>query len=294
MSVEYRVATTHDLMPMNSSFYNARMTKGDFDKLSDFIYNQYGIKMPLVKKTLLESRLHKRLRSLNMTSFKEYIDLILSSKENDLEIISMINAVTTNKTEFFREISHFEFLTSFVLPKLSERTNRPVKIWSAGCSSGEEAYTMAVVLSEFMENCNEIDYSILGTDISTDVLNKAAAAIYPEERVQSIPLHLKRKYFLKSKDVKNRTVRIVPALRKKISFLRLNFMDHKYPVDQMFDVIFCRNVLIYFDKSTQEKVINKLCEKLVKGAWLFLGHSESISDMKVPLEQIKPTIYRKV
>jgi chemotaxis protein methyltransferase CheR len=288
------VATINTFPTMDTRLNNAKMTKVDFEKLSSFIYQQYGIKMPPIKKTLLESRLHKRLNALNMSSFKEYIELILNSKESDYEIISMVNAVTTNKTEFFREANHFDFLTSFVLPKLSERQNRMVKIWNAGCSSGEEVYTTAIVLSEFIENHTEMDYSILGTDISTDVLNKAITAVYPEERVHTIPLHIKRKYFLKSKEVQNKTVRVVPSLRKKVCFQRLNFMDNHYPLNQLFDIVFCRNVLIYFDKPTQEKVINKLCDKLAKGAMLFLGHSESITDMNVPLEQIKPTIFRKI
>jgi chemotaxis protein methyltransferase CheR len=286
--------TKNELLSMNIKLNNSRMTNADFEKLSGFIYKEYGIKMPPIKKTLLESRLHKRLNSLSISSFKEYIDLILKAKETDYEIIKMVDAITTNKTEFFREASHFDFLTSQILPSVYERNDKHLKIWSAGCSSGEEVYTLAMILSEYMEQNNDLDYSILGTDISTDVLNKAINAIYPEDRVFSIPLHLKRKYFLKSKESKNRTVRIVPSIRKKAHFLRLNFMDKTYPISQMFDVIFCRNVLIYFDKVTQEKVINKLCERLNKGAWLFLGHSESIGDMNVPLKQIKPTIFRKI
>jgi len=272
----------------------ARMTNADFAKLSSFIYQQYGIKMPPIKKTLLESRLHKRLNNLQMSSFKEYIDMILKSKQSDYEIISMVNAITTNKTEFFRESAHFNFLSSHILPAMSEKNNKQVKIWSAGCSSGEEVYTIAMVLNEFCEQHSELDYSILGTDISTDVLDKALTAVYPEERLEGIPLFLKRKYFLRSKDPVKRTVRVMPQLRKKANFSRLNFMDASYPINQTFDVIFCRNVLIYFDKTTQEKVIRKLCEKLPKGAWLFLGHSESITDMNLPLEQVKPTIFRKI
>jgi chemotaxis protein methyltransferase CheR len=284
----------NDSLSMNMKLNNSRMTNTDFEKLSSFIYKEYGIKMPPIKKTLLESRLHKRLNSLSISSFKEYIDLILNAKETDYEIIKMVDAITTNKTEFFREASHFDLLTSQILPSLSEKNDKQLKIWSAGCSSGEEVYTLAMILSEYIEQNNDLDYSILGTDISTDVLNKAINAIYPEDRVFSIPLHLKRKYFLKSKESKNRTVRIVPSIRKKAHFLRLNFMDKVYPVNQMFDVIFCRNVLIYFDKPTQERVINKLCERLNKGSWLFLGHSESIGDMNVPLKQINPTIFRKI
>jgi chemotaxis protein methyltransferase CheR len=294
MGNEYAIIRNNHNSVMNVQWNSSKMTKGDFEKLSSFIYAKYGIKMPPIKKTLLESRLNKRLNSLNISSFKEYIELILNSKETDFEIIRMVNAITTNKTEFFRESAHFDFLTAHILPELSERPTKPVKVWSAGCSSGEEVYTLGMVLNEFSDSNTPIDYSILGTDISTDVLEKAVTAVYPEDRIASLPLFLKRKYFLKSKNVVNKTVRVAPDLRRKVSFDRLNFMDTTYPMNQVFDVIFCRNVLIYFDKTTQEKVIRKLCEKLYKGAWLFLGHSESIGDMNLPLEQVKPTIFRKV
>jgi len=174
------------------------------------------------------------------------------------------------------------------------RRQNYVKVWSAGCSSGEEPYTLAIVLSEFAKRFRGFDFQILGSDLSTIVLEKAVTAIYPEERVSVIPMDLKKKYLLKSKDRTKPTVRIVPELRAKTSFMRLNFMDDFYDVPNNFDIIFCRNVLIYFDRSTQEKVINKLCRHLKPGGYFFLGHSESVTGINVPLKQLKPTVFKRI
>lgn len=278
-----------------SDIYKATLADEDFRKLSSFIYKEYGIKMPEVKKTMLQSRLHKRLKELGISSYKEYVNFVFSKEGQDNEVIHMIDVVSTNKTDFFREPVHFDFLHETALPELlfKESPNRMIKIWSAGCSSGEEPYTIAMSLSEFMLANPGWDYSILGTDISTRILKSAIEAIYKENRVEGLPLNLKKKYLLKSKDRTNPTVRIVPELRRKISFQRLNFMDNHYNVPDNFDIIFCRNVLIYFDRETQERVINKLCTKLKPNGFFFLGHSESITNFNVPLQQIKPTIFRK-
>jgi chemotaxis protein methyltransferase CheR len=252
--------------------------------------------MPPVKRIMLQSRLQKRLKELKMTSFKEYCNYIFSKEGLNNEIIHMLDVVSTNKTDFFREPVHFDFLTSNILPELvnTSKTFKSLKIWSAGCSSGEEPYTIAIVLFEYLEKNPGFDFSILGTDISTKILQKAIDAVYKEERVEGIPLELKRKYFLKSKDRENPSVKMGAMLRSKVHFDRLNFMDSSYNVRDMFDIVFCRNVLIYFDRETQEKVINKICTKIPTGGYFFLGHSESIMNMNLPLRQIKPTIYQKI
>ena len=279
-----------------NEIFKAKLTDEEFRKLSEFIFREYGIKMPPVKKIMLQSRLQKRLRELNMTNFREYVEFVFSKEGQDNEVIHMIDVVSTNKTDFFREPVHFEFLTNVAIPEFYEQTNGKglMKIWSAGCSSGEEPYTIAISLTELKERYPLFDFSILGTDISSRILRTALDAIYKENRLEGVPLNLKRKYFLKSKDRANPTVRVIPDLRKKISFARLNFMDSSYNVNEQFDVIFCRNVLIYFDRETQERVINKLCTKLKTNGIFFLGHSESITSMQVPLKQIKPTIFRKI
>ncbi|MCE3226857.1 MAG: cheR 3 [Bacteroidetes bacterium] len=272
------------------------ISDNDFKKLSNFIYTNYGIKMPDGKKGMLQARLQNRLKANNLESFKEYCDLVFSEKGRDTEIVHMIDVVSTNKTDFFREPAHFDFMTNEVLPEFMSRRNPgELKIWSSACSSGEEVYTIGMVISEFENHPGEIKYSTLGTDISTRILDKAANGVYAEERVAGIPMSLKKKYFLRSKNRENPTVKVIGDLRKNTSFQRLNLMDPEYfSVPRDHDIVFCRNVLIYFDRQTQEKVINKLCSHLKPDGYFFLGHSESITGMNVPLKQIKPTIFKKI
>ena len=272
------------------------LTDEDFGKLSSFIYEELGIKMPYTKKVMVQSRLHKRVADLKMASFKEYIEFVFSKEGQGEEIIKMIDLITTNKTEFFRESSHFEFLTNKVLPEIcsDKSAGKKIKIWSAGCSSGEEPYTIAIILKEFFQNYQDFDFEIFATDISLRILQKAATAIYHEDRIKTIPSDLKRKYFLRSKDQSNKTVRLVPEIRSRVNFQRLNFMDPYYSIEKEFDIAFCRNVLIYFDTETQQQVISKIASKIKYGGFFFLGHSESITNMRVPLRQIEPTIFRKI
>lgn len=272
--------------------FAAQLSDADFAKLSKFIYTQYGIKMPPEKKIMLQSRLQKRLRALCIYSFKEYIDYVFGSNNNE-EVVHMMDVVSTNKTDFYREPAHFDFLRQSVLPKLYEK-KKQIKIWSAGCSSGPEVYTLCIELCEFASMHQGFDFSILGTDISTLMLKKAYAGIYPEEMLEIVPLDIKRKYMLKSKDRTKKLVRMNEILRRKVRFQRLNFIDDQYGINEQFDIIFCRNVLIYFDRETQEKVINKLCQHLKIDGYFFLGHSESITNINVPLKQIRPTVYSRI
>ncbi len=272
--------------------YAAKLSDTEFQKLSNFIYTRYGIKMPPAKKIMLQSRLQKRLKALKIYSFKEYVNYVFS-KEGEEEVVHMMDVVSTNKTDFFREPTHFDYLKQTVLPEYIQKNIRNLKVWSAGCSSGQEVYTLAIVISEFLEKNPGFDFHILGTDISTQVLKKAYAAIYSEQDVAMIPLETKRKYMLKSKDPNKKLIRITKALRNKTSYMRLNFMDEHYTVNEKQDIIFCRNVLIYFDRATQEKVINRLCRHLKPDGYFFLGHSESITNIDVPLTQVKPTVFRR-
>ncbi|MGC8802758.1 MAG: CheR family methyltransferase [Bacteroidales bacterium] len=278
-----------------NEIFRAKLSDEDFKCLSEFIYREYGIKLPPAKKVMLQGRLQKRLRELDITSFREYVDYVFSEQGQD-EVIHMIDVVSTNKTDFFREPVHFEFLAQEIVPLFARTTELryPMKIWSAGCSSGEEPYTVAIVLMECREKYPTLDFQILGTDVSTRILQTALDAIYKENRIEGIPLQILKKYFLRSKDRTNPTVRLIPEIRRKVSYMRLNLMESVYPVPDMYDVIFCRNVLIYFDRPTQERVINKLCMYLKPGGYFFLGHSESIMGMTVPLRQIKPTIFVKI
>jgi len=273
--------------------YRTQLGEADFKRLAVFITSELGIKMPDIKRTMLQSRLQKRVHDLQKPSFKEYLDFVFS-KEGASEKIVMMDIVTTNKTDFFRESLHFSFLEDSVLPGyIKESGKQFLKVWSAGCSSGEEPYTIAMVLTELREKYRDFDFHITGSDISTRMLRKAETAIYAEERVAPVSDSFKRKYLLKSKNDDSKTVRIVPELRSKVSFSKLNFMDDQYSLNDQFDIIFCRNVLIYFDRKTQEDVINKLCVKLKPGGYFFLGHSESITNYNVPLKQVKSTVFIK-
>ncbi len=273
----------------------APLNDADFTKLSNFIYVNYGIKLPISKKIMLQSRLASRLKINGIKSYADYTKYVLSGEASESEIVNMIDLVSTNKTDFYRESAHFDFMKEVVLPDfLVADSRQPLKIWSSASSSGEEAYTIAMVISEFIENNRKIDFEILGTDISARILEKAKLGIYPIDRVDVIPISQKKKYLLRSKDQENPMVRIVPNLRAKARFQRLNLMDSSYNVPKDFDIIFCRNVLIYFDRETQEKVINKLCMHLKPGGYFFLGHSESISGIDVPLKPLKPTMFVKI
>lgn len=274
------------------------MSGREFERLSDFIVAHCGIKMPPTKKVMLQARLQKRLRSLRMESFKDYCDFVLESPDGAGELVHMIDAVTTNKTDFFREPVHFQFLQETALPEfLNDSAASPVKkkftVWSAGCSSGEEPYTLAIVLAEFADRHPEFESAILATDISTKVLEKARLGIYDQHVVAGIPLSLKQKYFLKSKDREKGLVRIAPELRSRVSFQRLNLMEEHLLVPELVDAVFCRNVIIYFERSTQLNLLGRLCRCLKTGGYLFLGHSETVHGFDLPLVRISSTIYRK-
>ncbi|WP_430812498.1 MULTISPECIES: CheR family methyltransferase [unclassified Carboxylicivirga] len=273
--------------------FKAELSEKDFRAFSEFIYSEYGIKMPPVKRVMLQGRLLKRIRELNMNSYSEYKEYFFSKEGQAKEIFNFLNVVTTNKTDFFREPVHFDFLRDEVLPQHS--SNNFFKVWSAGCSSGEEPYTISIVLNEYKRlKGGGFNYSIHGSDISNKVLKNAANGVYAEHKIATLPLELKKRYFLKSKDRLNPTVRVKPELQQQMVLKHVNLMDSHYDMKETFDVIFCRNVLIYFDRATQEKVIGKLCNYLKPGGIFFIGHSESLSGMDVPLSHIKPTIFRKI
>ncbi len=276
----------------------AQLSNKDFDRLSKFIYDECGIKMAPIKKVMLETRLRKRLKACGIDSFTNYCNYVLGKKGREEELVHMIDVVTTNKTDFFREPAQFNFMTFTALPYLLKEfgAGRETKlnVWSAGCSTGEEPYTLAIVLNDFGETIPGYKFSILATDISTKVLEEASLGIYDIERIIPVQEHLKKKYFLKGKDSKKNLVRVVPELRRAVSFGRLNFMDDDFGVIEKQHIIFCRNVIIYFDKETQERLIKKLINNLIPGGFLFLGHSETIFKMDIQMEQIAPSTYKKL
>lgn len=270
------------------------LRQSDFLRLARFIEGYCGIRMPETKRTMLEGRLRRRLAALNMTDFQQYCRYVFDEQGMDDEAVHLIDAVTTNKTDFFREPDHFHFLAEHALPQvLAGRTRaRPrLIVWSAACSVGAEPYTLAMVLDDLAGQTQGFDFTILATDISTRVLEKAAQGIYAEEMVAPVPAEYRRSYFMRARDSRRHEMRVVPELREKIRFLRMNLLEDSYPLDQPADLIFCRNVLIYFDKPTQNRVIGRLCDNLRPGGYLFLGHSESVSGHDLPLQQTAPTVF---
>lgn len=274
------------------------MSEREFQRFAALVYENAGIKLPPAKKIMLEARLQKRLKALGIGSFEKYGDYVMSPEGHDSELVHMIDVVTTNKTDFFREPAHFDYMVKTALPKIMQARNEsfhePLRVWSAGCSSGEEPYTLAMVLSEYAQKNSGLRFTILASDICTKILATAKSAIYPEERVDTIPLDLKKKYLLKSKNKELSLVRINPQLRSFVSFRRINFMDEDFGIAERMDMIFCRNVVIYFDKPTQQSLMRKFHRQLKPGGYLFIGHSETLSGLDVDFKAVASTVYRKV
>ncbi len=285
--------TSHQYSVMSFGDMSDRL----FGKFSSFIERELGIKMPEAKRTMLQARLQKRLRKLGIASFEDYADYVFSSRGKTEELTHMIDAVTTNKTDFFRESQHFDYLVNNAIPELIRNHGVGIRkralFWSAGCSSGEEVYTLAMVLNEFHLSHRQFQFLVLGTDVSAEVLRSAVNGVYSQDKIDPIPIPLRKRYLLRSKDPQKKLVRISADLRAMTQFRRLNFMNDHFSIQEMADVIFCRNVLIYFDRTNQEKVLNRLCRHLLPGGFLFTGHSETLNGLNVPLVQATSTIYRK-
>ncbi|MBU0674211.1 MAG: chemotaxis protein CheR [Proteobacteria bacterium] len=268
-----------------------------FLRFQEVIMSELGINVTSAKKTMIQARLAKRLRIRQLHSYEEYFDYVFKTADGRAEIQDFIDVITTNKTDFFREPHHFDYLIGTALPQLLARNERNIprviNLWSAGCSSGEEPYTLAMLMDDFIHSQPGINYSILASDICTTVLKKAQSAIYPQNLAAPIPLGFKKKYLLKSKDRAKNQVRIVPQLRSKVRFKQINFMDPDFDLPTRMDIIFFRNVIIYFDHETQQTVLEKMCRHLRTGGYLFIGHSETLSGFRLPLTAVGPTIYRK-
>jgi chemotaxis protein methyltransferase CheR len=275
---------------------NEGLSNADFDRLRTLIYAESGINLNSDKKLMLEIRLKRRLRDLQLSSSREYCDYVFASERQEDELVHLIDAVTTNKTDFFREAGHFDYLVSQALPELLSRNGagRKSLAWSAGCSTGEEPYTIAMVLSEHANAHPGFRFSVLATDISTDVLAKAHLGVFKSGLVAPVPKDLRRKYFMRSRDPESDLVRVVPELRALIEFRRVNFMDADFGLSESPEIIFCRNVIIYFDRPTQIRLLQKLTRQLAPGGYFFAGHSESLQGMDLPLVPTAPSVYRKV
>lgn len=281
--------------------------KSDFIEISDELFLQvgkmiterYGIKMPPEKKIMFQARLQRRLYELNIHSFDEYAMKLFDESNGATEFNLLADFISTNKTEFFRENEHFDFLSGNIFPEYLKNIRSAefpeLKLWSAGCSSGQEAYSIAIQLEEFIRvNHTRLDYSILATDISGKMLKLAREAIYPMSQVEGMPIELKHHYFLKSKNDKDQKVRVIKQIREKVKVGYMNLMEGSYPFQAQFDVIFLRNTMIYFDPKIQLKVLVKVLDSLKTGGYLFIGHSESLINLHLPIKSIAPSVYIKI
>jgi len=270
------------------------LTDQEFEKISVKVMDLCGINLHNGKRELVKARLSKRLRKLGLSSYEAYMRFV----ENDrtgAELANMIDALSTNVTQFFRESQHMDHLRDDLLPKLSrerggERQPR-LRIWSAGCSSGEEPYTIAMVLRETLADIDRWDVKLLATDISNNVLAKAREGIYEEGRLRDVPTALRNKYFHLVEAGPPKRFQTSNALRSMVHFARLNLLD-PWPMKGPFDFIFCRNVMIYFDQPTRQQLITRFSELLAPGGALFIGHSESLSGIRHKLRQLYPTVYQ--
>jgi chemotaxis protein methyltransferase CheR len=271
-----------------------KLSDKEFSLFSRLVYEKAGINLHEGKKELVRSRLSRRLRVLKMSQFKEYYKFLMADESGE-ELVHMLDAISTNLTSFFREPKHFDFLESKALPTLmadSKTRKRQINIWSAGCSSGEEPYTLSICLHEFLETEPGISFRITASDISTRMLSSAATGVYHGSQVQSIAPNVLRKYFQRGQGTWSGHYRLKPSVRNTVEFRRLNLME-PFPFSSQFHIIFCRNVMIYFDKQTQGRLVNKYYESLEPGGFLFIGHSESLMGTEHRFRYVQPTIYQK-
>ena len=267
----------------------------EFALFQKLIYSKAGIHLAPAKKTLLEARLTRRLRELGLDSFAAYYHKVLAVDDSD-ELIILLNRIATNETHFFREPKQFEFLANHIIPAWQSQGHgangsRTIRVWSAACSTGEEPYSIAMTLSERFAPGSGWDFEILATDLSTRVLAAAGAAVWPIAKASEIPDEYLKKYMLKGIGEQNGNMKAGAELRSTIRFQRLNLNEDHYPIDNNFDLIFCRNVLIYFDTLSRARAITHLIDHLAPNGYLFVGHAESLHSVTDRLRYVLPTIY---
>ena len=279
-----------NLNPHNAQSH--KISENEYEFLRRLVYDHCRINLGDNKKQLVMTRLSKRLRELKLASYREYIDL-LKSQQGKIELSNLIDAISTNHTYFFRESEHFSFMMEHLLPDFEKKSGnaRPFRIWSAACSSGEEPYSVAILLNEYFKNQNN-RWKLECSDISTKILQRAKEGIFAQERISRIRKDWVNQYFLKGSGKYQGFYQFNPKYNRNLSFTHLNLMDRTFPFQQPFDLIFCRNVMIYFDRPTQQDLVNRMAKYLVPGGYLFIGHSESLNAIQHPLKLIKPAIYQ--
>ena len=272
---------------------NTQISDAEFGNFQRFIFDAAGITLSSNKKALVCGRLAKRVHARKLSSYADYFQLLKSARD-PAEVQTAIDLLTTNETYFFREPKHFDYLVGTVLPQMRDAGIDRLRVWSAACSTGAEPYTLAMLLDAFAQDRQGPDYGILATDLDSEVLRTARRGVYPAAMLDPVPAGLRARYAMRANDPKRGEMRIAANLRAAIGFAQMNLMDERYPVGDPMDIIFCRNVLIYFDKATQEKVVRRLTECLRPGGLLFLGHSESIAGFDLPLKTVANTVFARV
>lgn len=271
-----------------SLFAECELTAAQFARITEVLHEHAGIRMREGKEGLVRARLTKRLRKLGLNDFSAYLDFV-EREPGRKEFAEMIDALTTNKTSFLREASHFDFLRDAVFPQL----HGPVRIWSAGCSSGEEPYTLAMLCNDAFADIAKRDVRILATDLSHRVLAQAKAGVYPAENMGDVPAQWLQKYWSRKQDAAGRPVfEAEKNLRRLVNFAKLNLME-RWPMQGPFDAILCRNVMIYFDKATQQQLVERYWQLLRPGGHLFVGHSESLTGLAHKFRYVQPAVYVK-
>lgn len=278
----------------------APITASEYEFIRQTVYEHSRINLGPSKKELVMARLSKRLRALNLASYAEYISFIKSAAGRE-EMTNLIDSISTNHTYFFREPQHFDFLSQVILPQFCEQDNGrhgstggTFKVWSAATSSGEEPYTISLILDDYFTGRKNWNWNIFCTDISTRVLAKAQEGIFSKDRLGPVRPDWLVRYFDRGVGESEGFFRVKANLRRNLSFKALNLLAPSYPFRDSFQVVFCRNVMIYFDRETQEELVNKIYPLVQPGGYLIIGHAESLTNIKHPFKLVKPSIYRKV
>lgn len=277
--------------PLAGSTISARA----FRTLAGVVHGYCGIALGDDKQHLVANRLRRRLTVLGLETYDEYCELLAADQAGD-ELEALIDLITTNHTAFFREPEHFRFLGERVLPVLGPalaRVGQPVRLWSAACASGEEPYTMAMVAAEAQRRTGNFQWRLLGSDISRTMVETATRAVYAADRLHEVPAELVPRYFLRGVRSQDGFVRIDASLQRQVSFARINLLEAVYPIGELQHVIFCRNVMIYFDAVSRTQVVKQLVRHLLPGGYLFIGYSESLGGIAHGLEAVSHGVYRK-
>lgn len=272
------------------------LSSAEYELFRRLVYAQSGINLGEQKAQLVKTRLGKLVRSGGFESFRAYYQYVQRDSTGE-ELSKLLDAISTNTTHLFREMRHFKLLGGLIGGWVRDSSwrarNDTLRIWSAGCSSGEEPYSIAMVAHSALSTCQTVGLRILATDLSVQVLSKARLGIFEGHRLGTVPADFKRRYLKRVRKDDGQWHQVVPELRQLITFSRFNLMTEAFPFKRGFHVIFCRNVMIYFDRATQQKLVKKFAEQLLPGGYLLIGHSESLNSFQQPLTYVEPTVYRK-